>query len=857
MSCLAFIVASLAPQAQIVLNTTLVKAEATKEGARVTFSPIVGGSALKPALTSTLEGRVRSIQSKGGTLTIKGVQKGRTWVRKYSVDQSSGQLQVSSSAEFYASKPRASEFADSFVTSQKNGRFEILEKGQTVTVDPGAVLLVTENKLPIRVVRYRGQTHLGIISWKPNSKNNAYDPVLRTMPKRVGFTYQVSLGAQALENSQVQSWNLFGKAKLLDPSPQPMPFLFMTEFVYSFGESEEEERAASKEEEEHEKEEGPWWSEEMGGMDVGGPREPGTIGFSDHALSMRAAWGMKWWGEQVGHPEWKERAEQLFNLMLVAPYQDLQGIPYEFNVKTEEWSRPGGLAGTAANAYWAVRWLEKWSDGEAPEKARGFTAKVLADCSAVQESAIAASEKRKGRGQTGMVSQDAFLGAAELRFVRRCANSKAIGEESARSAQRTWQRYNEWLNSLDAASRDLIRSKNRSHPTSYAELTTEERAEPDLLIQSLTHSPDSLEDDALCLCEMGRVAVNFMRAGALTGRQDIFERGLVRLRSQFKLLSDPTLVAVGLRGPNFQFGRAATLVDGYGDFGQWLGFEHGEGQILASVAETLDEFGGFFVHPSGWSVGIDGVTVGTDNGPVSLLIKNPKPFSGRHEVEVVKEGTRTKVLVSNEPVINRIGVRADKGTLKVIAVPAGGDRSIGHSGVFFATGSSWSKVAETGATGFEASIPRSVLGKGKIGFRGVYSGQSVDKEPETLRISPDGDWTRLGGLEECLAPSLAGLSTADDGTGKSKPSLKGRMLSSPFWATSGRLEFSLSGRGVGCDVKLVDLLEGNVLEEVVVGKRTQGVRWNLAKYNGHKVRLEITDRDDRGWARVSNLRLSR
>ena len=167
-------------------------------------------------------------------------------------------------------------------------------------------------------------------------------------------------------------------------------------------------------------------------------------------------------------------------------------------------------------------------------------------------------------------------------------------------------------------------------------------------------------------------------------------------------------------------------------------FEMYEGQLLASFAEALDEFGGFYIDSTGWAVGIDGCYAGKGNVPVSNLSSNPVPYRGEHKVEIVQPGKpRRTVEVTILPSISRIVAEQTADGPMLIAVPGVmpvSKTALKVSGQFSLAGMKWKGAAKIGPRGLVCPWPKDVVAgtfsfKGKIGDTDVIYGPVVLNRP--------------------------------------------------------------------------------------------------------------------------------
>ena len=515
--------------------------------------------------------------------------------------------------------------------------------------------------------------------------------------------------------------------------PQTVPLQFYARTVYSFGRQEAENEGpegAKKDPND------PWWEAEVDGHDVGAPRKPGHVSLPD---AVRAAWGMRWWGERLKQKQWVEHADQLVDLALAAP-MGRGGRPWECSINPLKWPETAGF--DARLAFWYVRWLEQWPNDERKSEIDRRVDETLSHCE--QEQGRLDAQPRwfiNDRGGHWLDPEQArFVG----RFVRFPHADESLRKRAMKLLDRQKGGFGEGWSMNYPYGAGLARLEDvRNGRLKISELT----GEGTVNLQWLKDSDDTPSFD-----EFGRLqgigndsaiaeeALYLMRVGSLSHKRGSFERGVAALRSDLNLLQEPSLRANGIVLPDsIPIGSMATHFDGqeYRVSGRHS-FEKYEGRMIASFAEALDEFGGFYIDPTGWAVGIDGCYPGKNNEPVSNLSSNPVPYRGEHKVEIVQPGKpRRTVEVNILASICRIVAEQTADGPVLIAIPGVAPLTKSRptaSGQFSLAGMKWKGVAKIGPRGLVCPWPKDVVAgtfsfKGKIGDTEVSFGPVVVNRP--------------------------------------------------------------------------------------------------------------------------------
>ncbi|MBS1714683.1 MAG: hypothetical protein JST30_10150 [Armatimonadetes bacterium] len=656
----------------------------------------------------------------------------------------------------------------------------------------------------------------------------------------------------AMARANTWSWTNFGHKRMSTALPQCMPFSGYTKNAYALKPSGEEEESEPAEGE------GPWWDAELSGREVGAPRQPGFVSWDARGNAAKAAWGMYWWGQTLKIKTWQERGREYFALTMAAPMKNGR-LPSRFDLSRKTWDyervlpvQEATTSTTMTTLRWIRAWLDRWPDDADERTARSLAAEFF-------------------RHRTSTGDHDPTV----LAFAEEVQATATWGEDVHAQAKKVTDASESGGSRFDLSSwpgSNLGDSVRRaSGRTSKADLAALVRAVDTAAFgQSVLDDPrlDVPTFGTLALAGMsgrtsdvGDTALDLMRAGAMLDRQDVFERGVALLRSLFSRTTDPTHTLNGL-GPldGDNLGRTGENLNlGTGEAVGRRSFETGEGSFLADCARALDEFGGLYVHSSGWAVGVDGCVPGRDDGPVSILTLNPRPYAGPHQVDAVSGSQRRSTEARRNPGIADLRIEAKEGRLVVVATPAvlaPDQRSADPAGTF--SSGAWRAKATISSLGFEALLPVDARTKRTIAFQGRVSGTAVAKS-KTFRFDPPATltsgWDFATTGVRPIVPSLttdgsAMVSTGDDGQGHEVPLRLGSVKSFDFVATGGKVSFVVRA-DVKTGVRLIDATSGNALHEIK-GPASAKVEWALGTYLGKTLRIELEDRSGNGSASLSH-----
>jgi len=186
------------------------------------------------------------------------------------------------------------------------------------------------------------------------------DSMTRPVPWQLKLRSQIRLDADATPGSPVSDaatymWNRYGHRYFGKVLPQVMSFADYAELCYP---------AAF-----NEKMTGGWFERNIdghicGGLPSGWGLDKGWVSWQCWFNQVRSAWGLRWWGKKLNHPDWVAKSEKMLNLALAAPVK--QGAcPTTYMSRTNEWK--GALISPTADCYydipsiaWKSIWLLRW-----------------------------------------------------------------------------------------------------------------------------------------------------------------------------------------------------------------------------------------------------------------------------------------------------------------------------------------------------------------------------------------------------------------------------------------------------------------------------------------------------------------
>ncbi|MCW5938797.1 MAG: hypothetical protein KF884_05380 [Fimbriimonadaceae bacterium] len=620
------------------------------------------------------------------------------------------------------------------------------------------------------------------------------------------------------------TWNPRGVARLRIPLPQVVPFKYSTRPVYTLQEWDRQAVPLDGR---------VWWSRgNIGGAGTG------AVSYGAKQNALRAAWAMGLWGERLGQPAWRNRASQALELWLSAE----SPAPAQYDPGTEAFSEQSDWEAGWASGHWAALWLQTRRDGlpdprltsriEAlVEKAERETVgsrplfDFLAEAHRTDTLPEVLRERAQGALEKVRPGPDADL---ETRLAWRLALCESVGADSSAVEeladelvlkQSVWERPGkpaDWFGSMGAA---------------------------------LDRQPS--DDRSLLL----------LRAGVATGRRDLFERGVASLRSALAVFRESAASLNGVRVEgDVPLNGVAVGAASLEQSPTYAGFDAGEGAMLALATYALERFGSVYIHPSGWSCGVDAVELSEAGDPLSLLVNNPRPYRGEFPVKLRRGPTSDEPVLARDPVaVSRIELGWDGGLLKLTAVPSAAAMRPGETtGVFRFLPAGPVVPARTGARGFEATMKLGNFRQGLVEFEGKIGSFPVRTRPSILRVSPEFElavpapvgWLRTGDLARVWYPVRGHASTGDDGQSELPNSgLKGKLTSAPFLATPSLLKFTLAGQG-GTRLRLVDETEGGELWSASPSDKPTAKEIDLEPWAGRMVRLILEDESAEGWVEL-------
>ncbi len=573
---------------------------------------------------------------------------------------------------------------------------------------------------------------------------------------------------------------------------------------------------------------GQWWSKTAGTWTFGGPDDQETLSFTADANLLRAAWGMRWWGERLGQPDWQSRSAELMRLaVLGAEHRDpTQATVYRPGSGT--WGR-GSVADVATTAYWLRRWRQDFA--------------AFRD-----EPRLAAVDRALGARARDQAQRPQGLAAAAA-LSRYLAPSGAKVPIPSTGAD------------TFAAERFRLQAALAAPPDSLDRDRVARAADSIALSQALWAHPAS---DALTLgafLDQGATSIQgsetgllLMRAGAVLDRPDLFQRGVLAVRSGFSLLRLNVAGRNGVFGPpSAAEGQAAAgyrLAEGFSPDRR---FEAGAGSLLATLAEAMNEFGSGYIDRAGWAVGIDGVFAMSQERWDSALATNPFPYGGTHRVTVRQPGVADRNLTPSVPfAISRLDLDRIDGRLMLVQVPSRSSLPTeGEIAGRFIVGDRLIEAEKT-PYGLGAQVdPRELLAHrvtaaGSLG-QTLFDLRDVDVYAwpplDPMAIAPRG-WARRGGLARTIVPTVyeegrPALHTGDDGRGRRVPELTGTLVSAEFSPQPGQIVFALAGSGGRAE--LVDAETNIHVLSARPGRTAKRVVWTTTGRKERRLFVRLVD----------------
>ncbi len=669
----------------------------------------------------------------------------------------------------------------------------------------------------------------------------------RAFPGKASLKYSLRLAPEGTEMTPPSAarmlWTEWSKMRRNNPLPQTLPYWYMTKPIYSMQPTPDEKMLAP----EGTGSRSYWWEGEIGDWKVGSASSQPRLEWGESNNMLRAAIGLRYWGNKLGQPSWRDRSDQMAALTL-AGFDAVQGMPKSFRISNKSFERESDMTKAAATAVWLLRLSREPGFPYQEEAKRAINSIPL------------------GPELTGLSSWRLAL-AAEL------TDDRSRLEDLAAVAMSQPERVNSFdaglVEALAVLSEKLHKRELAAKAARLMEIYAINQAAWDMGHVSDMPLLGALGSDDLLDAEELPQAMLLLKVGELADDRVLFERGAIAQRSFVNLLYFNINAANGLALPS------GTPVDrmsgGYSPdvFRGWAGFDKGEGQFLANAAIIDRDYGAFYRSDSGWAVGIDGLEANQKLEPVDLLARCPLPFGGHSTFEVLDQSNGRQAVDGPvfEPNVRALTIEWIDDEPHVVAHPGyvPMSRSTRPSGEFILADGTRLK-AEVKAQGLAAPIRPSQTDLGPISFAGTMDGVSVDFHPTHLFIRPPLEptvtgprgWKRTGDLVGTGYPSLRldnelAFSTADNGSGRGLSTLTGGFESPAFIITDSELSFRVQAAR-DCSIRLVDPLTGNVLRSYNgAAGQVETVIWDLTPFRGAKTVIRITDNSETGSIAVGSL----
>ncbi|MCH7903359.1 MAG: hypothetical protein IH944_02200 [Armatimonadetes bacterium] len=708
-------------------------------------------------------------------------------------------------------------------------------------------------------------------AWTNRADDGTYaiDQRPRSVPGELRLSFDLILTPRSVDPVAFVGdflWETYGRKRLDLPLPQTAPFQFYSKRAMGFPIFPDEtmpnlESGATD----------AWWTAEIDGVQMRAlVSSTGNATLSVDANSVRVAWGVRWWGVNLLQGSWVTMADEMVNLALSAPIGADQAATV-FNMTSKSWRQEEwDVDGLAQTGIWLNRIAEDFPD--APR--------------------IDEIQRRVELIQEGLRSRRATALSALFMSERLIGIGAGPSVEMARIM--TWQLNNaETLESLaEEALQQVVEPSTENFALALALLRSDfgdkelarrllQRA---LLRQSVWSVPGAesydpfgafMSSTAIAESRQAVFAPTILYAAAGLGDRVLFERGVAAVRANLGLMYFGTNMLNGFTLPGqYRGGRVVSSVfpDFSAGIGDWRGPSTGAGQLIACLADVAAEYGAFYIHSSGWGVGIDGLAA-ERNGIVSALTRNPRSYQASFIVELVDDlmGVRTPIVTPPPSIgIRSIKVAAHEGQPVVIATPTfvavGGASDLRGT---FTFGDGSVLAAQLLPIGFGAFVDAKLLSSGPVLFEGSYKDTQlaygpvnvyIDAPSELLAPPPSG-WRRTGDL---ATTTVGGaflndqplLSTADDGFGGQADSLQGTIESRPFLVQADAVQYDLLG---SLNTKLyVEIVDVSTDEPLLLAKKVsnspEAVTWDMTEYRGRIVVFRLVDLTSEGWIGLQNLR---
>lgn len=662
------------------------------------------------------------------------------------------------------------------------------------------------------------------IRWTPGSR-------LEWSPGRQTGKWEAFYSLSLDPSSHRQAWNTPASS-----GAQVAPFEFFTRGIYDFRRPVGEVPALAQ----RPKPPIPlqWWTDQWPLGKVGAPDGKGRVTWTRQANLARAAWGMAWWSRRQGQPSWLDRAEQTMRLLLSSPGSELPG---GYVITTNQFV-PASLSDQADTALWLRQWAELLPNsslnGEAERRLAAFETRLAAARAMTPTMILYAASLPDTPGNR-------TLRAKALSGLRVGARGQTLAEASdlARAAAR-----------LAPGDPGLAGSRLESWARGSFRQELPWRARMQVF--------GSIPQDGVIRASQARDSISWLEAGSIQKDSVLFRHGVWMLRSSLALHQHNNAgFLVDLPRAQIQ-GRMAGGYDMRTDqILPWQGFEAGEGQLLASLAEA-DVYGGVFQSAQGWRVGVDAVNLDSAGRAYNAVAETERGFQFPPRVEEVTPLGRTRIeTLVQRNVIRRIQTEWTTQGLALVARPTDTSAAQQESAAFLLAGG-LRLAAVKGPRGWTATVNADRLSEGAVRLETRSGGQVTVSSPFWLAGTPDfsidargwNGWRGIGSAADAPRAGLraGGVDWLFVGSRSDTPA-PGEFRSAAFYAAMGMPKLLASG--VGGRVELREAEGHGVLKRIdLMSPAAQRVTLNADVPPETRLYLAIVA-DGPGWAAVRDVQL--
>lgn len=574
---------------------------------------------------------------------------------------------------------------------------------------------------------------------------------------------------------------------------------------------------------------------------IEGALPPGTSKV-DGAM-IRAAFGLKAWGESLRQTAWIQAGDRIMNLAAASGILDGSGAIPPSGV---HFGAPETLQGVGYAALYASRFPASPSAGLIKKQADSWIASRLEGRAPLSIDELGSLTLASQLWPADSPSRARLASLLITTGRRLSSEARTLGEQLA-LAQAL----------LDG--RPLVAKDQKADLDSLAS---------ELLAPGLASQLTENDERTFPLPTKGFFSVSaprppweawhvstILQAASTDATPDRFRRGVQMLRGLMGLVSQPTGTENGLWHDDLFQGRLAPTPWMLVQQGSrsWPGFALAEGQFMTSLYHIHQRHGSIFQSSRGWREPVEALVL-TKGGPISLLRQQPAPYSGAFIL--VETNGEQRVENRSGPAmplaVRPLRLEYDAQGLKVVAAPTfvqTPNRPLNPSGVF-AFPSGRKVTAKLGDLGFEARVGRSDLA-GQITFSGSAGGSPLAASGMFSLEAPSRqtDWTLIGGAALLGFDGVDGVAGTGSQTGRL---FKGEAVSRPFLRGLLSLEFTA---GPGCAVRVEDALSGALLRSLQSGAPRSRITLDLSRSPSQLIRLKLVDRSERGFAAVHSISL--